>query len=93
MAAGLPVITTDIGTGTRWVVGEAGWVVPPRDPEALATAISEILGDPVTARARGVQGRERVRAHFTLEKMVENVMAVYQEVLHQAHPQRASPNP
>ncbi|MBO9360916.1 MAG: glycosyltransferase [Thermoflexus sp.] len=93
MAAGLPVITTDIGTGTRWVVGEAGWVVPPRDPEALATAIGEILGDPVTARARGVQGRERVRAHFTLEKMVENVMAVYQEVLHQAHPQRASPNP
>jgi glycosyltransferase involved in cell wall biosynthesis len=93
MAAGLPVITTDIGTGTRWVVGEAGWVVPPRDPEALATAIGEILGDPVTARARGVQGRERVRAHFTLEKMVENVMAVYQEVLHQAHPQMASPNP
>jgi glycosyltransferase involved in cell wall biosynthesis len=68
-------------------------VVPPRDPEALATAIGEILEDPVTARARGVQGRERVRAHFTLEKMVENVMAVYQEVLHQAHPQRASPNP
>lgn len=93
MAAGLPVITTEIGTGTSWVVGEAGWIVPPRDPEALAEAIQEVLDQPEMARARGQRARERVWAEFTLERMAENVWAVYQEVLHQAQAQRASATP
>ncbi|MER3469682.1 MAG: glycosyl transferase family 1, partial [Thermoflexus sp.] len=50
MAAGLPVVTTEVGTGTTWVVGEAGWVVPPGDPQALAAAIREIVRQPALAR-------------------------------------------
>ncbi|WP_376793117.1 glycosyltransferase [Thermoflexus sp.] len=93
MAAGLPVVTTEIGTGTSWVVGEAGWIIPPRDPGALAEAIREILGQPERARARGQRGRERVQAEFTLEKMAQNVLAIYEEALHHASAQSASPNP
>lgn len=93
MAAGLPVITTEIGTGTTWVVREAGWVVPPRDPVALAEAMCEILNQPEAARARGLHGQERVRREFTLEKMAQNVLKIYEEILHQAAFQSASPNP
>ncbi len=93
MAAGLPVITTEVGTGTSWVVGEAGWVIPPRDPEALAGAIREILGQPEAARARARRGQERVQAEFSVERMVGTVLTVYEEVLHQARPHRASPIP
>ncbi|MCS6964317.1 glycosyltransferase [Thermoflexus sp.] len=93
MAAGLPVIATEIGTGTTWVVGEAGWMVPPRDPVALAEAIREAFNQPGAARARGRQGQERVRREFTVEKMAQSVLEIYEEVLHQATPQSASPNP
>ncbi|GBD08377.1 Phosphatidyl-myo-inositol mannosyltransferase [Candidatus Thermoflexus japonica] len=93
MAAGLPVITTEIGTGTTWVVGRAGWIVPPRDPAALAEAMREILDQPEAARARGQQGQERVRREFTLEKMAQRVLEIYEEVLHQAASQSTSPNP
>ncbi|MDW8065269.1 MAG: glycosyltransferase [Anaerolineae bacterium] len=93
MAAGLPVITTEIGTGTTWVVGEAGWIVPPRDPVALAEAIWLALDQPEVARARGRQGQERVRREFTAEKMAQGVLEIYTEVLHQATSQRTSPKP
>lgn len=91
MAAGLPVVTTEVGTGTTWVVGEAGWVVPPGDPEALAAAIREIVRQPDLARERAARGRERVRTQFTVERMVEGVQAVYRDVLRQACSQSASP--
>ncbi|WP_376789949.1 glycosyltransferase [Thermoflexus sp.] len=93
MAAGLPVVTTEIGTGTTWVVGGTGWIVPPRDPEALAEAIQEILDHPEAARERGRQGQERVRREFTLEKMAQRVLEIYEEVRHQAASQSASPHP
>ncbi len=93
MAAGLPVITTEIGTGTTWVVGEAGWIVPPRDPIALAEAIQEILEQPEVARARGRQGQERVQREFTIEKMAQSVLKIYEDSLHQATSQSASPRP
>jgi len=93
MAAGLPVITTEIGTGTAWVVGEAGWVVPPRDPEALAAAIREILDRPEQAQARAARGRERVQQEFTVERMAQRMLEIYEEALHHATPQSASPSP
>jgi rhamnosyl/mannosyltransferase len=45
MASGLPCITTELGTGTSWVVqdGVTGLVVPPRDPQSLADAIRDLL--------------------------------------------------
>jgi glycosyltransferase involved in cell wall biosynthesis len=48
MACSLPCITTELGTGTSWVVqhGVTGFVVPPRDPGALAGAIRQALVDP-----------------------------------------------
>ncbi len=83
MSAGLPCISTELGTGTSWVVqdGLTGLVVPPRDPQALAEAIHALLADPERRAAMGRAGRARVRAEFTQEQMVARVQAVYRQVL------------
>lgn len=64
MAAGLPVVATDI-PGYREVVtdGVEGLLVPPRDPEALAAGLVRVLRDPGLARRLGEAGRERARAY------------------------------
>lgn len=83
MAAGLPCITTELGTGTSFVVqdGETGLVVPPRQPEALRDAIKKLLEDAVLRKSMGVAGRRRVLKEFTVDKMAARVDAVYQDVL------------
>ncbi len=83
MAAGLPVVTTELGTGTSYVNRhrETGLIVPPRDPEALAAALAELLADPERRRAMGSAGRKRVEAEFTLDRMVGEVLRVYRGVL------------
>jgi len=83
MATGTPVISTELGTGTSYVNrhGETGLVVPPRDPDALATAINELLADEARRQAMGRAARARARAEFSLPVMVERVLAVYEEAL------------
>jgi len=83
MASGLPCVTTDVGTGTSWVVqeGATGLVVRPQDPKALAGAIRSLLTDP-EHRARMAQaGRARVETEFTQAQMIARVQAVYEEAL------------
>ena len=83
MAAGLPCITTEVGTGTSWVVqdGVTGLVVPPRNPEALAGAIRQLLTDPDARWRMGRRGQQRARQEFSQQKMVQDVMNIYQTIL------------
>lgn len=83
MASGLPCITTEVGTGTSWVVqdGVTGLVVPPRDPRALGRAIESILTDPVRRSEMGRAGRARAETEFTLERMISRVLVTYEEAL------------
>lgn len=83
MAAGLPCVTTEVGTGTSYVVqdGRTGLVVPPSDPRALAAAINRLLADPHLRHDMGQAGQIRVGREFTTEGMAGRVEAVYQEVL------------
>jgi rhamnosyl/mannosyltransferase len=83
MAAAVPVVSTELGTGTSWVNldGETGRVVPPRDPPALASAIAELLAAPERGRALGLAGRRRVLTEFTAARMTARVIASYREVL------------
>lgn len=79
MACGLPVVTTDVGSGTSWVNvdGTTGFVVPPMNPDALANAINK-LRDPVVRRRMGEAGRARAHAEFTEDTMIERVEGIYQ---------------
>ena len=83
MAAGLACVTTELGSGTSYVVqnGVTGLVVPPNDPSALVQAISHLLENTSLRAQMGAAGRERVRREFTLERMVDRVMSIYATVL------------
>jgi len=87
MAAGLPCITTEVGTGTSFVVqdGRTGLVVPPQDEQALATAVNHLLDHPDLRRQMGQNGRARMLAEFTTPNMVARVAAVYRELLAGGH--------
>lgn len=81
MAAGKPVISTDLGTGTSYVNQHniTGFVVPPRDSAALAFAIREILRNSHIQESFGTAARERVRHFFSREAMVAQIMRLIQE--------------
>jgi len=83
MASGLPVVCTELGTGTSYVNvhGQTGWVVPTRDPTALAAAIGDLLHDEPKRRRMGEQARERALAEFSLGSMADRVLDMYGEVL------------
>ncbi len=87
MAMGLPVVSTELGTGTSWVNqdGVTGRVVPPNDPNALAAVIRELLANPSQLEQMGKAARARVEAEFSLPVMVERVEAVYQRALQPKH--------
>ncbi|HSM56350.1 MAG TPA: glycosyltransferase [Candidatus Sulfomarinibacteraceae bacterium] len=88
MAADLPCVTTEVGTGTSFVVedGVSGYVVPPRDAASLATAIARLLEDDELRQKMGRAGRRRVLAEFTPELMEARVARVYREVIVQQNP-------
>ncbi len=83
MAAGTPVVCTELGTGTSFVNldGVTGRVVPPRDPDALAQAIRELLEDDERRARMGRAARERALEEFSADRMVERVFRVYRDIL------------
>jgi glycosyltransferase involved in cell wall biosynthesis len=59
--------------------GVTGRVVPPRQPEALAAALTEVLVDRTRREAMGKAGRARFLARFTADRLVDETLAVYAE--------------
>ena len=82
MAAGVPVVATDIA-GTRELVvpGVTGDLIPVGDRAALARRTQRLLNDAELAARYGAAARERVQAEFSTAKMVERHVAVYREIL------------
>jgi glycosyltransferase involved in cell wall biosynthesis len=80
MAAGLPVVATSIAQIAEVVdrPGENGVLVPPADVGATAGAVAALLEDPERARQIGAAARQRVLAEYTLERMVERTVEVYE---------------
>jgi glycosyltransferase involved in cell wall biosynthesis len=87
MAAGLPVVATRVGGLPELVApGETGWLTPPRDPAALAAALSHLLADSRTREAFGRAGHQRVARRFPLAAMVRNHEAVLEKLLQGKRP-------
>ncbi|HEY4099467.1 MAG TPA: glycosyltransferase [Gemmatimonadales bacterium] len=78
MAAGLPVVATDVG-GNREVVvpGETGFLVPSGDPAALAGAMTALFSSPARMRRFGDAARRRAVAEFSVESTVAAYEALY----------------
>lgn len=83
LAAGLPLVSTELGTGTSYVNqhGQTGFVVPPADPAALARACHVLLANPELRAHMGRNGRQRAQVEFSPALMLERIEAVYREVL------------
>ncbi|MGE3177091.1 MAG: glycosyltransferase family 4 protein [Vicinamibacterales bacterium] len=78
MAAGLPVVASATGGLTEIVSdGRAGLLVPPDDVAALAAALDRLLHDPALRRRMGTAGRASVEAHYSFERMIASVEALY----------------
>jgi glycosyltransferase involved in cell wall biosynthesis len=82
MAAGVPVVATDIPPNRELVVdGQTGFLVKVGDSVGMAQFADRILADPALAQRLGDAGRERMRTSFSVEKMVEAHAELYRQVL------------
>ncbi len=82
MASEVPLVGTRV-CGTEEAIGseECGWLVPPRDPRALALALAQVLEHPQEAARRAQNAARRVREGFTAARMAQETDAVYREAL------------
>ena len=82
MAAGLPVVASAVGGLCELVKdGETGWLVPAASPTELAPRLRELIHDERKREAMGLAGRQRALREFSISRMVERTMAVYDGLL------------
>jgi glycosyltransferase involved in cell wall biosynthesis len=81
-AAGRPIVTTDVA-GCREVVREAenGFLVPVRDPVALADRLHRLAADPALRARMGRRGREIAEAEFAVERVVTATLDLYRSLV------------
>jgi len=90
MAAGRPVVATNVGNCRELIegaegdsFGPAGLIVPPMDQSELLLALSELCLDERKRREMGQAGRRRAAAYFDLDKMVNHYLKIYDEAVEQ----------
>lgn len=83
MAAGLPVVNTQLDSGVPFVSlhGQTGLTVPPADPHAMAAALNRLLDDEDLRRSLGNAGRIRARQEFSLATMTARTTALYESIV------------
>ncbi|HEU4781645.1 MAG TPA: glycosyltransferase family 4 protein [Steroidobacteraceae bacterium] len=81
MASAVPVVTTDAGGPPYLVHREGGRVVPLRDAERLADALTEILGSRDLQASMGTYNRRRVEQEFDWSRSLDRMESVYSQVL------------
>lgn len=78
MACGIPCVTTDVGDAD-FIVGDTGWVVPPKNSQLLANALGDALTEiklsPNEWRNRKSASRERIEACFSIDTMLKKYQA------------------
>ena len=88
MASGLPVIATDVGGAQEAVTDRVhGLIVAPRDPQAIADAMTRLAMDRGFARQLGAAARKRVATQFTSEAMTRKIIDdIYARLLSKTAP-------
>jgi glycosyltransferase involved in cell wall biosynthesis len=82
MACARPAVCTAVGGIPEMIDdGETGYLVPPKDPQQLATRLVDLLSNPHTARRMGLAGRNRVEAEFSLDRSVELAQRAFEDVV------------
>lgn len=82
MAAGLPVVATDVGGAKEAIEdGETGYLVRSDDDEALSACIIKILEDKALSDRLGQRGKEIAFTRFSAERQTDSVLSLYESVL------------
>jgi L-malate glycosyltransferase len=81
MACARPVVVTDAGGPAHLVSDEGGRKVPPGDPEALATALAQLLEDPVLRQSMGEHNRRLVERRYAWPRVIERLENAYAEAI------------
>jgi glycosyltransferase involved in cell wall biosynthesis len=85
MAAGVPVVATDVGGNRELIAHEqTGFLVPPRDAQALAQAVLKLLRDPAMAQGMGQRARARMKNEFSMESAACKTQSLYKELMGEA---------
>jgi glycosyltransferase involved in cell wall biosynthesis len=84
LAAGVPAVATRVGGIPEIVGDDAGVLVPPSEPAALAAAVRDLAGDPGRRRQMGEAARARFTARFEGTAWARRLSALYSEVLGEA---------
>lgn len=92
MASSLPAVCTDVG-GVHEILeeGATGYLVPSRDPVALANRLVDLLRSPDRRKRFGAAARARVEAHFTLTRSVVEAERQLLELVGRTPPRPAAP--
>ncbi|CCK80477.1 glycosyltransferase [Desulfobacula toluolica] len=73
MTAGLPVVATGVGGNPECVInGKTGYIVPPKDSVALASAIHKIIMNNTMRKSMSVNSKERIKNHFSEKLLIKN---------------------
>ena len=90
MARGKPVVSTRVASGVPWVNqdGVTGFTVPPGDAGALGAGLARVLESDSLRANLGQAARRRFLEQFTLHRMVQRTMTLYDEVAEEAVPER-----
>jgi glycosyltransferase involved in cell wall biosynthesis len=87
MASKKPVIGTAVGGTAEMIVdGQTGYVVPPRDSQALSDKIVYLLQHPEVAQRLGEAGSKRVQEQFLITRQCDHVLQVYNEAIRRKQP-------
>jgi len=91
MAAGLPVVATDVGGVREAIVeGETGFIVTGGDEEKMAGRIIQVLNEEEHSRAMGLSGKAIVAERFSCDRHLRNTLELYEELLNPAMPKDIS---
>jgi glycosyltransferase involved in cell wall biosynthesis len=85
MAAKTPVVTTNVGGLPEQISEETGIIVKPEDSEAITSAVDELLNDGARLQNASDAALERVREKFSWERVAEEIVTAYIDILKQEH--------
>jgi glycosyltransferase involved in cell wall biosynthesis len=92
MAAARPIVATDVPGLRDCLTSQCALLVPYRDPAQLASAITQLLLDRTLAARLAIHARQRALAEFSRERMLVDLIALYNELLHSRYPQQRMRN-
>jgi glycosyltransferase involved in cell wall biosynthesis len=87
MCCGKPIVASEVMSIPEIVLdGKTGILVPPNDMSSLSDALLKLIQDERLGQQFGTAGRERVEQKFTVERMVQGTIEVYEDMLRYADP-------